>query len=212
VAPLLGAVLDPTLFNVSELIREGYDDAHSATLPLIVQHGSGALAAPLASGAKGGRQLHALGAVVARQPKTSLAQLGAAMAAPARAARQAQARAAATAPEVAGAKHVWLDRKLHVGALPAATAPATTTVPSATLDHDLTQIGAPAAWNAGFSGKGVSVAILDTGIDTTHPDLQGKVLDAANFSDASDTTDHFGHGTPRRRHRRRDRRGLQWRP
>ena len=39
------------------------------------------------------------------------------------------------------------------------------------LDQSVPQIGAPAAWQAGYTGKGVSVAVLDTGIDTSHPDL-----------------------------------------
>jgi len=38
----------------------------------------------------------------------------------------------------------------------------------------------------GLTGKGVTVAIIDTGIDSTHPDLQGAVIDEACFAiDAS---------------------------
>jgi thermitase len=39
------------------------------------------------------------------------------------------------------------------------------------------------------------VAILDTGIDGHHPDLEGKVLAAVNFTDSPTVNDLNGHGT-----------------
>jgi subtilase family protein len=36
-------------------------------------------------------------------------------------------------------------------------------------------------------GEGVKVGIVDTGADTAHPDLQGKIAAAANFVDADET-------------------------
>jgi subtilisin family serine protease len=44
---------------------------------------------------------------------------------------------------------------------------------------NLDQIDAPAAWNAGIFGDGVTVAVLDSGVDPDHIDLFGKV-DLAN--------------------------------
>ncbi|MFE9191960.1 S8 family serine peptidase [Micromonospora sp. NPDC007208] len=62
------------------------------------------------------------------------------------------------------------------------------------LDHSVPQIGAPAAWQAGYTGKGVTVAVLDTGIDTAHPDLVGKVTETNDLIGTGDG-DPVGHGT-----------------
>ncbi len=77
-----------------------------------------------------------------------------------------------------GIAHVWLDG-----------------VRKASLDKSVPQIGAPTAWQAGYTGKGVKVAVLDTGVDTTHPDLKNQVVESRNFTTAADAGDHFGHGT-----------------
>ena len=43
-------------------------------------------------------------------------------------------------------------------------------------------IHAPEAWAAGYTGQGQTVAILDTGVDSTHPFLAGKVVSEACYS------------------------------
>ena len=64
-----------------------------------------------------------------------------------------------------------------------------------TLDESVPQIGAPEVWDAGYDGEGVKIAILDTGISSTHPDVAGQVVAAENFSQAEDAEDRDGHGT-----------------
>ncbi|MFE7407441.1 S8 family serine peptidase [Isoptericola sp. NPDC057559] len=61
------------------------------------------------------------------------------------------------------------------------------------------QTGAPDAWTAGFTGKGSTVAVLDTGADLSHPDLADRVVLTRDFTgegtDATDVADREGHGT-----------------
>ncbi|GAA1145773.1 S8 family serine peptidase [Kribbella jejuensis] len=135
--------LDARLFDVTGLIKDGYDDA----VPLIVTYKGRRAAVP------GARQLPAINGAALAATKDSKVL------------------------DDAGIDKVWLDGKRQV-----------------TLDQSVPQIGAPTAWKAGYTGKGVPVAVLDTGIDKSHPDLATQVVGMKNFTDSPDG-DHFGHGT-----------------
>jgi len=56
------------------------------------------------------------------------------------------------------------------------------------------QINADDVWALGYKGSGVTVAVLDTGIDTDHPELVSSIAGGKGFGYAGYEDDH-GHGT-----------------
>jgi thermitase len=65
-----------------------------------------------------------------------------------------------------------------------------------TEQWSLPQIDAPKAWDVTRSSKDVSIAIVDTGVDYQHPDLDDKVEKGYDYiEDDWDPMDQNGHGT-----------------
>jgi len=84
-------------------------------------------------------------------------------------------------------KFAELDRVVH--------ATATANDPYFGSEWHLAKIGAPTAWDAS-QGAGVTVAILDSGINVNHPDLVARLVPGYNvYNNNTDLTDVCGHGT-----------------
>jgi len=54
-------------------------------------------------------------------------------------------------------------------------------------------VSAPAAWGVTLGNSGIVIAVVDTGVDDSHPDLASKI--AGEYSYVGTTRDGFGHGT-----------------
>lgn len=68
--------------------------------------------------------------------------------------------------------------------------------------NSLDAVGAPVAWSRGYTGKGSTIAILDTGIDTDHSEFAGKIAGMECFTrtcergiETIEDKNRYGHGT-----------------
>jgi subtilisin family serine protease len=163
--------VDEELFNVTGLVLMGYDDASTDTVPVIARYTtdlSKARSAPATpKGAAKGKTLTSIDGVVLKADKAQAAGFF----------------AEATDPSTAaGAKieKIWLDRKVR-----------------ASLERSTKQVNADQAWARQLTGTGTKVAVLDTGADGEHPDLQGRIVASQDFTGSAGgaLSDVHGHGT-----------------
>ncbi|RZT23705.1 S8 family peptidase [Fictibacillus sp. BK138] len=171
--------LDMDLFNVTELIKNGYDDKKMSSLPVIVEYEESKARSqqnkPTPKGAQKARVLESIN--------------GAALSASKKEADtfwkditpeydSAQKTVSESLSFEQGIEKIWLDGRVE-----------------ANLEQSIPQIGANTVWESGFTGKGVKVAVLDSGIDPNHPDLSGQIDEAKSFVPGETVDDKHGHGT-----------------
>ena len=167
--------LDPRLFDVTDLVDMGYDDAGTGKVPMIATFTRaatrGASAPPAPKGSTVVRRLPAVHSAALTAPKSGVRSFWNAV-------TPALDMSDPTPTLRAGLAKLWLDGRVQT-----------------TLHESVPQIGAPEAWAAGYDGTGVTVAMLDTGVDVNHPDLATQVAQTHSFVPDEGIADVEGHGT-----------------
>ncbi|MFC8206909.1 S8 family serine peptidase [[Kitasatospora] papulosa] len=168
-ALLAAEKLDRRLFNISTLVEMGYDDRRSGGIPLIATYaaGTGRSQPTAPRGSTKVRTLESVHGVALKAGKDD-----------ARAFWNDITRTRKSRSLDGGIAKLWLDGKVE-----------------AALKDSVPQVNAPQAWAEGFDGKGTTVAVLDTGIDATHPDVKDRVKQSRSFVPGEEVVDGNGHGT-----------------
>ncbi|MFJ4844706.1 MULTISPECIES: S8 family serine peptidase [unclassified Streptomyces] len=175
-ALLTSGRLDARLFDVTEQLDAGYDDASTTTLPLIYSSRSGKSAT-----ARAAIQQHG-----ARISRTLDVLDGGSFAPAKRDAASFWTFVTGTQGLRGPLRELWLNGRSRVA-----------------LAESTGIIGAPKVWDSvdangvHITGKGVVVADLDTGYDPTHPDLKDKAAAGRtmDFTGSGTVVDGHGHGT-----------------
>ena len=164
--------VDMELFNISKLYEAGYDDASTSKLPVIVEYVDGTLKGAAVPKALNGMSLTGEIEII------DSAAFGI---------EKSQAAELWTQLTVDNSvEGVWLDAFVHAHKVSG----------SETLTPTVPLTGAHGKYASDFTGKGVTVAVLDTGYDTEHADLTGRVVASRDFTYSRNGVDDLnGHGT-----------------
>lgn len=103
------------------------------------------------------------------------------------------AESVALVSDVANVMHIYYNHVFELPKTETQEAPA-----AAKYTYGLEKIDVPGAWKQGYKGQGIVVGLLDTGVDSTHPDLKGKILKFKNFTTDVGSNNGFdgqGHGS-----------------
>lgn len=160
-------VFDRLFFNVDYLVENGYTDEERDDVPILATYPDGVAATT--------SDVDAFGNVDTR----TYAPINAVAAGIPKAQLKEPAGTTSLNAMTAGVERLHLDRRYY-----------------ASLDESSPQVKAPEARDAfDVDGDGVRIAVIDTGIDADHPDLDGRVVYEENFSGDDFVHDGNGHGT-----------------
>ncbi|HLQ72164.1 MAG TPA: hypothetical protein VK142_10215, partial [Bacillota bacterium] len=154
--PFTEEKLDPELFNITRLIEDGYSDEEMDHIPLIITwKDSDSLSSymqenkGLFSRLNSEKKLTSIHSISAKLDKDDAASFHEEM-------YTYTKRGMVESPYFDGiVSYIRLDRKLE-----------------AALGESVPQIGAPDVWKTGYDGSGMTIAVIDSGIDGNHPDLK----------------------------------------
>jgi PGF-pre-PGF domain-containing protein len=172
------STFDPSLFNVDLLRQQNLTDAESASIPVIVKDRDGsATGAGVVGTSSATATTDALSSVSSVETDHRLQSIGAAAGSVTKREATTTADELRTDPDVST---VALDIEYRIE--------------NDESDRIVGGEAARRAYNA--SGEGVTVAVLDTGINESHPDLRGQVVDSVDFADSDGSVEDVnGHGT-----------------
>lgn len=176
IGPFVSNQIDKELFNITKLINQGYDDENVDYVPLIIsfnnKQSKNLFSSELTNTLEEQHLFNSMNSMATKVKKDKsdrfideLFNMS----------NQTLKRSQMLENNI---DKIWLDEKVHVA-----------------LEDSVSQIGSQEAWESGYDGSGIKIAVLDSGIDRNHPDFNGNIVKEKNFSADNDMSDLHGHGT-----------------